>query len=90
MNFYFSIIEIADPDRDAYTAWLPTFRDSIGAGSHTSSPMVWSTKDGVDTYIGGHDDTMSWCKKFASPVETPVAVSDASANIDQKFKPKDR
>ena len=44
---------------------------------------MWSTKDGVDSYIGGHDDTMSWCKKFASPVESPVAAGDASANIDQ-------
>lgn len=74
---------IIDPDRDAYRAWLPTFRDSIGASSHTSSPIVWSTKDEKDSYIGGYDDTMMWCKKFVAPVETPVGAGDASANIDQ-------
>ena len=72
---------IADPDRDAFKAWLPTFADSIGA--HTSSPLVWSTKDEKDTYIGGHDDTIEMVQEIVAPVEVPVERGNTSSNIDE-------
>jgi thioredoxin reductase (NADPH) len=44
-------------------AWLPTFRDTVGAPNHKTSPIVWF-EDG--TYLGGRDDTLAWCRKILS------------------------
>jgi len=58
------------------------FRDNFEnakAKKHTSSPFVWFTKSktsgailqpdpsDIATYLGGHDDTLGWCRKNFDP-----------------------
>jgi len=58
------------------------FRDNFGsskAKSHTSSPFVWFSKSkdsgsilkpdpsDINAYLGGHDDTLGWCRKNFNP-----------------------
>lgn len=52
--------------RDEYQAWLGTFRDSIGASNHKTSPLVWYD-DG--RYLGGRDDTLAWARRILSAAE---------------------
>eukprot|EP01035_Chromulina_nebulosa_P020790 gene20790-26950_t len=47
-------------------------KDTINAPNHKTSPIVWFEDN---TYLGGRDDTIAWCKRFISaPVEviTPI------------------
>lgn len=55
------------------------------ANSHSSSPFCWFAKDesggsedgghteptveGIEQFLGGHDDTLNWCRDFLSPAE---------------------
>lgn len=76
------VIDHTFPSRDHYRAWLIEggFREVVGgqdprASSHTSSPFVWVSenptsepdKNDVVDFIGGHDDTMSFLRKFCAP-----------------------
>jgi thioredoxin reductase (NADPH) len=66
--------------RDEYKAWLATRQDLVG--KHTSSPFVWI---GDKEVIGGHDDTMTWIRKFVKTDDKAATNSDASANIDSGY-----
>jgi thioredoxin reductase (NADPH) len=81
------VIEHSFPDRPAYRAWLVEegFRDCVPdekARHHSSSPFVWASKEAtempnpadVTSYLGGHDDTLSWARNFANP---SIAVQDS-------------
>lgn len=74
------VVEHTFPSRDLYRAWLVDegFRNAVDdprAKSHTSSPFVWISdktsetpdKDDVTGFIGGHDDTLDWMRKFCGP-----------------------
>jgi thioredoxin reductase (NADPH) len=61
------------------------------AREHSSSPFVWttttSTKDGGEdddknkSYMGGHDDTLQWCRNFCSPTTSTSTSSSTTNNI---------
>ena len=61
--------------RDEYRNWLidgsEPFRESFNGDSraekHTSSPFTWFEGTSSNTFLGGCDDTLAWCRKFASP-----------------------
>jgi len=89
------VIDHTFPSRDQYRAWLVQggFRDAVGvqdprASSHTSSPFVWLSDEASDEpdktdvlgFVGGHDDTISFLRKFCAPggdeIARAVMVSD--------------
>jgi hypothetical protein len=64
--------------RDEYRSWLigtsgSGFRDTFGiskASNQTSSPFAWiESSDGGNSFVGGCDDTLAWCKEFCAPKE---------------------
>lgn len=57
-------------------AWLPTFRDTIGAPNHKTSPIVWFEGG---KYLGGRDDTVAWARKLFARVEEEPS---APVNVD--------
>jgi thioredoxin reductase (NADPH) len=63
------------------------------AQQHSSSPFVWfcNSEDmcDIDCYLGGHDDTLNWCRKFLEPAkESAVAAAPAkSIHVDDGHKP---
>jgi len=74
------VIEHEFVTRDEYRGWLIDggFRANVPnerAHNHNSSPFVWfsSTEErdtlpkGGVTFLGGHDDTIEWCRKFCTP-----------------------
>lgn len=76
------VVHHAFPDRTAYRQWLIEggFRDKVNdirATTHSSSPFVWLGKtaeeeplaEDVLKFVGGHDDTLTWCRSFASPAK---------------------
>mmetsp|Transcript_28545 Transcript_28545/g.42186 ORF Transcript_28545/g.42186 Transcript_28545/m.42186 type:complete len:634 (-) Transcript_28545:294-2195(-) len=82
------VVHHAFPDRTAYRQWLVEggFRDKVKdarATTHSSSPFVWLSKstteeeepsaEDVLKFVGGHDDTLTWCRSFASPGDDNVA-----------------
>ena len=85
--------------RDEYRSWLVqgNFRDAVQgstgnlrASNHASSPFCWlasgAERDAtlVTEFIGGCDDTLDWCRNFATPqvdevngvTAIPTMVSD--------------
>ena len=56
---------------------------SLGAPGHTSSPIVWMEGE-TNSYIGGCDDTLVWCKSFVNVGEAPLPA--VVPNIDE-FNP---
>lgn len=74
------VVEHGFADRAGYRAWLMDnpdgFRNSFketAARQHSASPFVWFSKgdkaDGsdIECFLGGHDDTLVWCRKFMAP-----------------------
>jgi FAD binding domain len=65
-------------DRPSFRSWLiddvnafrNTFTD-VRARQHSSSPFVWFSPsedgDDVESFLGGHDDTLAWCRSFLTP-----------------------
>jgi len=85
------IIDHAFPSRDAYRAWLIEggFRDHFSdkrAKSHTSSPFVWRSssllrlppedESKVIEFVGGHDDSIMWCRTFLAPTREKIFTSN--------------
>jgi thioredoxin/glutathione reductase (selenoprotein) len=75
LNHLFSLLV---PTRDEYMTWLPTFRDTVGASNHKTSPIVWFEGG---KYLGGRDDTLAWLKKQLS-VSDESAKPEAGVNVD--------
>jgi thioredoxin reductase (NADPH) len=68
-------------------AWLPTFRDTIGAPEHKTSPIVWF-EDGK--YLGGRDDTLAWLRnRLSNPTndESEAKANSSPAMVDDGFSP---
>lgn len=60
--------------------WLPTFRESVGAPEHKTSPLVWFEEAAGLRYLGGRDDTLAWCRGIFSVVDVkPTTIP----NVDQ-------
>jgi len=83
------VVEHPFPNRSEYRKWLidGNFRSHVSderAHGHSSSPFVWCSsdvsaepnQDDIKSFIGGHDDTIAWCRGFLAPSEekqTPKA-----------------
>ena len=83
-------------DRTDFRSWLIDggFRDAMHndkAKSHSSSPFVWFSDacttepkvDEISSYLGGHDDTLDWCRGFLSP--TVASENPASMMVDDGY-----
>lgn len=82
--------------RDEYRHWLiddgfrGTFVDNRKANTHSSSPFCWfdddcdeaSATSPTKAYLGGHDDTIEWCRTFMSPTDDDDKNAAANANAD--------
>eukprot|EP00521_Asterionellopsis_glacialis_P008202 CAMPEP_0195285368 /NCGR_PEP_ID=MMETSP0707-20130614/3220_1 /TAXON_ID=33640 /ORGANISM="Asterionellopsis glacialis, Strain CCMP134" /LENGTH=618 /DNA_ID=CAMNT_0040344849 /DNA_START=42 /DNA_END=1898 /DNA_ORIENTATION=+ len=79
-------IQVVDHDmgeRSDYRGWLIEggFRDKFSdtrANSHSASPFVWfgeskSIDDPPKDYLGGHDDTLAWCRALLTPADAPMS-----------------
>ena len=82
------------PSRDAYRAWLITdaFRTRVPdarAHGHSSSPFTWIALDqgegnDICSFIGGHDDSLAWCREFCAPV-SPSSGGGSASMVDDGF-----
>lgn len=74
------VVDHTFKSRSDYRAWLIEggFREKFPdarAHGHSASPFVWlSNSDETDPdptqiagYLGGHDDTLAWCRDFCAP-----------------------
>lgn len=67
----FSVTVSEYETRSEYMDWLPTFRASLGAEEHKTSPIVWFETEQGNRYLGGRDDTLAWCRKVFTVTEEP-------------------
>lgn len=73
-------------------AFRNRFQNEPAALKHSSSPFVWfakgETADGsdIECFLGGHDDTLSWCRKFLSPVDDQSKSVSGSIQVDDGHK----
>jgi thioredoxin reductase (NADPH) len=88
------VIEHDFPDRSDFRSWLIEngFRNNFketAARSHSSSPFVWFSKtdketpdsNEIESFLGGHDDTLAWCRKFMAPRNENEDELETSASI---------
>jgi thioredoxin reductase (NADPH) len=73
-------------------AFRNRFENEPAALKHSSSPFVWFAKgeqaDGsdIECYLGGHDDTLSWCRKFLIPGDDKSNSASKSIQVDDGHK----
>eukprot|EP00560_Eucampia_antarctica_P005236 CAMPEP_0197832626 /NCGR_PEP_ID=MMETSP1437-20131217/15311_1 /TAXON_ID=49252 ORGANISM="Eucampia antarctica, Strain CCMP1452" /NCGR_SAMPLE_ID=MMETSP1437 /ASSEMBLY_ACC=CAM_ASM_001096 /LENGTH=611 /DNA_ID=CAMNT_0043436079 /DNA_START=59 /DNA_END=1894 /DNA_ORIENTATION=- len=89
------VIEHEFGTRNEYRAWLVDggFRKTLSnekAHNHNSSPFVWFS-DSEDreispsnevSFLGGHDDTLKWCREFCSP---SASASDVAEMVNDGY-----
>jgi thioredoxin/glutathione reductase (selenoprotein) len=98
------VVEHCFEDRSAYRAWLvdgnDNFREKVTdtrAHKHTSSPFVWMSKELTDepdandiqSFLGGHDDTLNWARGFCTPAEEDDGTPKADMVDDGHVKDHD-
>jgi len=76
-KFELEVLEF--PTRDEYMEWLPKNRETIGAPTHATSPLVWFENGNV---LGGRDDTVAWCKKLFGVADIPFSPPVRVRNDD--------
>jgi thioredoxin reductase (NADPH) len=60
------------------------------AHAHCTSPLVWlgcntnKTPDrhAIEAYVGGHDDTLAWCRAFMTPQDESESTAHTSSGND--------
>jgi thioredoxin reductase (NADPH) len=68
------------------------FHSEPAALKHSSSPFVWFSKGGnpdgtdIECFLGGHDDTIAWCRKILSPSAENQDVVSESIQVDDGHK----
>jgi thioredoxin reductase (NADPH) len=73
-------------------AFRNQFANEPAALKHASSPFAWFTRgekqDGsdIECYLGGHDATIEWCRKFLNPVDEKNEILSKSINVDDGHK----
>ena len=93
------IIQHEFDDRGTYREWLVDggFRNNFGSAGnqHQTSPCIWFGKAyspgdpdpaNIEKFLGGHDDTLEWCREFLTPSETPIGKKE-SVLLDDGHKP---
>lgn len=96
-----SRIKVVDhefPSRSEYRKWLVEggFRDKVAddrAHGHSSSPFTWiSDRPGepdpstIQEFIGGHDDTLAWCRQYCAPATNAPASGNVATMVDDGHK----
>jgi len=87
-------------DRTGFRSWLiegdEPFRNYFvndqDAQQHSSSPFVWFSKSASETldaadiecFLGGHDATLNWCRKFMAPTDD-AGTPEASIQVDDGY-----
>jgi thioredoxin reductase (NADPH) len=88
-------------DRTHYRSWLigSGFREKFPdskAHSHSASPFVWFSKEptvqpdvmDIEKYLGGHDDTLSWCRSIFAPcAQDQSGVTSLATMVDDGHTP---
>jgi FAD binding domain len=89
------VVEHTFADRAGYRDWLidgaqpfrENFHNSDPAKSHSSSPFVWSTKSDaesdIDSFLGGHDDSLNWCRTFVAPSQAEKDCSTSTPVVSK-------
>ena len=87
-------------DRSGFRAWLvdgeTPFRSHFSepdAQEHSSSPFVWFSKTDcetadpgdIDCFLGGHDDTLNWCRRFMAPKKDDDEAPAKSIQVDDGY-----
>ena len=90
------VVDHSFPSRSEYRGWLIEggFRDRVEdprAQRHSASPVVWISgpdsantdpdPSGVASFIGGHDDTLAWCRAYCAPSGDAPASSVAGPEM---------
>ena len=79
-------------DRTSFRAWLidTGFRNNFqedAAKNHVTSPFCWFSSNesaepnDIQAYLGGHDDTLEWCRQFFNPNDSN---DDQDMQIDEE------
>jgi len=91
------LVEHPYEDRTAYRSWLidnDGFRNCFEdvdsrAKEHSASPFCWfgddnpaPTKEGIQSFLGGHEDALAWCRDFFSPAEGSATTNVATMKDD--------
>jgi thioredoxin reductase (NADPH) len=93
------VVEHNFEDRSHYREWLidggfrQQFRDTR-AHTHSSSPFVWFSKtdketadsNDIDSFLGGHDDTLAWCRRFMEPCPDVNVEEAKSIQVDDGYQ----
>ena len=88
-------------DRSGFRSWLidgetpfrNNFLDNTKAQQHSSSPFVWFSKSAsetadasdIDSFLGGHDDTLDWCRSFMTPKNDESEAEEPSVQVDDGY-----
>ena len=87
------VVDHTFPSRTEYRKWLIEggFREQVSdarAHGHSSSPFTWISdaagepdSASITEFIGGHDDTLAWCRKYCAPA-TDAAPTSVAAMAD--------
>jgi thioredoxin reductase (NADPH) len=73
-------------------AFRNQFPNEPAALTHSSSPFVWFSKgekkDGtdIDCFLGGHDDTVAWCRSFLSPKVDDQEMTESSVTAEDSYQ----
>jgi len=67
--------------RDEYMEWLASFRDSVGASTHKTSPLVWFEGN---VLVGGRDDTLAWIRNYLKATNHDVKSVVVNDSVDNK------
>ena len=79
------VVDHSFPSRAEYRQWLIEggFRDKLSdarAHGHSSSPFTWISDTAgepdpaaIKEFIGGHDDTLAWCRQYCAPPDASAS-----------------
>jgi hypothetical protein len=85
--------------RADFRPWIGKFRTQVPdvqAHSHSTSPFCWISSDinqmpnpnDILSFIGGHDDTLAFCRGLLSPKEQNQPVAELAAMVDGGHSPE--
>lgn len=84
------VVDHSFPSRAEYRQWLIEggFREKVSdarAHGHSSSPFTWIAETAgepdpaaIKDFIGGHDDTLGWCREYCAPADASGGAAPTS------------
>lgn len=70
--------------KEEYVAWLTPFKQNLeGSLKHSSSPIVWLQSGDEQTYVGGCDDLLAWCREgsYVPHSSTRISTSESITEV---------